>query len=385
MSPAAYRVSVATAWPAEGLAGLGLRAPTVFQNDRWLGAWYAALGSQGGATPLVVRAEREGGGTALVLPLVRRSGRPWPVVEFADAGVTDYNAPLLGPSAPSTAAEAAVLWRAVRGALRRAAPGAAVAHLVKMPLDLGGRPNPLALLGNTTPANVFGNVLTIGDDFAAWRRQGLTRHVRKELERAWRVFAAHAPDAAFHRVTDPTEARSVYRDLAEMQRRRIAEAGLPYLLDRPAYDAFYRSLVEAGLDDGSTMLTVLCAGGGTIAAMFGIADGRSYAMLRIGDAGGAWRAASPGRLLIEKTMAHLHGEGYRTFDFTIGDYAHKRRFNVDRVPLVDLTLTLNPLGLPRLGYDRLKAFVKARPGLAAPTRTLIQAVRQAVRPAEPAT
>ena len=384
MSPVVYRASIDAAWPAEGLSGLGLLAPTVFQADRWLGVWYAALGNEEGCAPLIVRVEREGGGTALVLPLVRRRGRPWPVVEFADAGVTDYNAPLLGPSAPTTPAEAAILWQAVRRVLQQAVPHAAVAHLTKMPLDLGGRPNPLALLGNSAPANVFGNVLRIGDDFAAWRREGLTRHVRKELERSWRVFTAHAPDAAFRRVVDPAEARAVYRDLADLQRQRMAEAGMPYLLDRPAYDAFYESLVEKGLADGTTVLTTLRASGETVAALLGIADGQTYAMLRLSNLGGAWRTASPGRLLIERTMGYLHDEGYRIFDFTVGDYAYKRRFNVEHVPLVDLTLALSPLGLPRLGHNRLKAFVKARPTLASPARSLLRAARQAVLRMPPA-
>ncbi len=72
-------------------------------------------------------------------------------------------------------------------------------------------------------------------------------------------------------------------------------------------------------------------------------------------------------------MEHLLGAGCRVFDFTIGDYAHKRRFEVSRVPLVDLTVALSARGLPRLGRDRAKVFVKRRPALARTARRAISA------------
>jgi CelD/BcsL family acetyltransferase involved in cellulose biosynthesis len=211
----------------------------------------------------------------------------------------------------------------------------------------------------------------------------LAKPARKELERSWRVFLRY-PDAAFRRVTDSAEAGRVYADLVRLQRRRAAETGLAYALDGPDHDRFYRRLLETGLGDGSTILTALTAagagvGGGegdgtqTVAALLGVADGRRYVMVRICDAGDDWKACSPGRVLIERTLEHLHRSpaGYRVFDFGLGDYAYKRRFAVAPTPLVDLTVALSARGLPRLGQDRAKALVRRRP-------TIARAARRAV-------
>ena len=51
-------------------------------------------------------------------------------------------------------------------------------------------------------------------------------------------------------------------------------------------------------------------------------------MIRISNAGEKWSNCSPGRLIIERTMAALHQDGVREFDFSIGNYAYKRRFGV---------------------------------------------------------
>lgn len=57
-------------------------------------------------------------------------------------------------------------------------------------------------------------------------------------------------------------------------------------------------------------------------------------MIRISNGGARWSKCSPGRLIIERTMAALHQDGVREFDFSIGNYAYKRRFdpNMFRLP-----------------------------------------------------
>ena len=82
--------------------------------------------------------------------------------------------------------------------------GADLIRLRKMPVDLDGRLNPLALLEGAGPCSLNGNVVTTGEDYDAWRYT-LERTVRKELERSWRVFTRD-PAAAFRLVTDKDEA-----------------------------------------------------------------------------------------------------------------------------------------------------------------------------------
>ena len=81
-----------------------------------------------------------------------------------------------------------------------------------------------------------------------------------------------------------------------------------------------------------------------VATLLGI--GSRCVMIRISNAGEKWSNCSPGRLIIERTMAALHRDGVRAFDFSVGNYAYKRRFGVTRLPLIDISAALSWRGGP---------------------------------------
>lgn len=357
--------AVASADPATTLAawadGFRDARSTLFQTRGFLSQWYATIGAGDGIEPLFVTVHRKGGGPVLGLPLAIRAHEGRREVVFADLGVTDYAAPLMSADCPTDAAGAAQLWTALRNAL----PRADRLSFEKMPAKVGGAPNPLALLDRARPSKLFGNVVTIDGDFDAWRFTREKTH-RKELERSWRVFTRH-PQAEF-RIADTTAiADRVMTALEEHQRRSIADKGWSYILDIPAYQAFYRRLLADGMASGEVVLSSLIAGDEVVAALLGIRRGDSYAMIRIGNAMGEWRNCSPGRLIIERTMGALHAQGVRHFDFTIGDYYYKKGFDPAHVELMDLQMPLSWKGRPGVWLSDAKVaardFVKARPGL----------------------
>jgi hypothetical protein len=90
-----------------------------------------------------------------------------------------------------------------------------------------------------------------------------------------------------------------------------------------------------------------------------------YVMIRISNAGEKWSNCSPGRLIIERTMAALHKDGVREFDFSVGNYAYKRRFGVTRLPLVDVSAALSWRGLPYALRDRAARELRSYPKLSA--------------------
>ena len=55
----------------------------------------------------------------------------------------------------------------------------------------------------------------------------------------------------------------------------------------------------------------------------------------------------------------------REFDFSIGNYAYKRRFGVTRMPLVDVSAALSWRGLPHALRDRAVRALRRYPGLMA--------------------
>src|ERR1700753_1607572 len=77
---------------------------TIFQQGLWLDAWYDAFRD---VSPLIaIVRDAETGGELARLPLIRRVQRGIRILEFADLGLTDYNAPILSAAAPTDVAGA---------------------------------------------------------------------------------------------------------------------------------------------------------------------------------------------------------------------------------------------------------------------------------------
>jgi CelD/BcsL family acetyltransferase involved in cellulose biosynthesis len=340
---------------------------TPFQDWQWLEAWYGAFANIDSVEPLIaIISNAATGEQAVLLPLIRRRHNGIRIVEPADLDLTDYNAPLLGPAAPRDAKSARAMWKDLRGALRRLPGGADLIRLRKMPVETDGRPNPLALLDGAGPCALNGNIVTTGDDFDAWRFT-LERTVRKELERSWRVFTRDSA-AAFKIVTDKDDALRVLATMASQQGDRMQHLGLNFVLNDETYAAFYHNLVRDNVANGYAVLSALTVGDEVVATLLGIRQGSRYVMVRISNAGDKWSNCSPGRLIIERTMAVLHKDGVRQFDFSIGNYAYKRRFGVARIELVDFTAALSWRGLPYALRDRAARWLRGHPRLAEPVK-----------------
>ncbi|GJE18672.1 GNAT family N-acetyltransferase [Methylobacterium marchantiae] len=351
-----YAVAVASDWSEQVRGWTG--ATTPFQDPVWIETWYESLQGRAGLTPLLVTArDRATGALAMHLPLVIDETGRRRIIAFADLGLTDYNAPLLGPAAPRDHAGALRLWQAIRHAL----PPADLLSLRKMPATFADGPNPLSLLKGVCPCPLNGNEVRTGEDWEVYHRS-LAKTVRKELERSWRVFSRE-PTTGFRIVTEQGEAQRVLAIMARQQEERMRSLGADYRLDEAEFDAFYRRLVERGLDRGYAVISALTSGDEVVAALLGIRDAGTYVMIRISNAGEEWSHCSPGRLVIDKTMEALHAEGCRSFDFSIGDYDYKRRFNVEPLPLLDLTVPLGWRGLKGAVRAKLVSTLRRYPAL----------------------
>ena len=356
-----YHVELFDDWRKAAARWTGTRPTTPFQDFRWLGAWYGAFTEVEPLAAVITDARTLE--QAALLPLVRRTRRGVRTIEFADLDLTDYNAPLLGPAAPRDAAGAQAMWRELLVALMRMRGGADLIRLRKLPRDLDGRPNPLALLEGTFRSAVNGNLVTVGEDFDAWRHS-LGRNARKGFLKSWRVFSREA-QAQFKVVTDAEEASRVMAAMEVQQGARMQALGLSYSLSDQAYAAFYRDLVAANLATGYAVLTALIVGEEVVATLLGIRNGARYVMVRFSNAGEKWANCSPGLLVIERTMEALHADGVRSFDFGTGNYAYKRKFGVTQLPLLNITKALSWRGKPLALRDRIVREVRSYPRLSA--------------------
>lgn len=337
-------------------------AATAFQTGCWLEAWYSTIGRALGDPILVTVLDRRTDSLAAVLPLVRRTDRHLRIIEFADCGVSDNNAPVLGPATPVDPEGAKSLWKALHDTLTEAD----LVRFTKMPADVEGRVNPLVLLPSTHPSPLASHIVTIDCEWNDYWRD-LHRTFRNQLARHWRAFSSQNGAACRYIEAGP-EAAKILGQLEHQQSARIRRLGKPYTLDQPEFAAFYRKLTADGLPRADVVLTALTRHDEVVSALLGVTRGATYTMIRVSIGSDEWLRYSPGCLLIARTMQMLHERGYRHFDLSIGNDHYKRRFGGQRRPLFDMTAALSPQGLPLVAYDRIKGFIRAHPRLYALAR-----------------
>jgi CelD/BcsL family acetyltransferase involved in cellulose biosynthesis len=342
--------SAVACWPEE-------KQDTAFQHLLWFSAWYSAFKE---ASPLIaiVRDTVSGRKVALV-PLIRRVRHGIRIVEFADLNVTDYNAPILRPGVAFTMAEARTIGKALLARLRKVPGGADLIRLQKMPSRLASGINPLALLGRDGSSSLNGNIIETGDDFEAYRAS----IKRLQMPRYWRVFSRHS-GAAFRMIESVDEALQIIDIMDAQQQARMQKLGLRFVLNDQVHASFYRDVVRRGLREGYAVVAALTCDQAVVATMLGIRQSDYFAVLRISNAGAPWAHCSPSKLVVERSMAALHGQGVRRFDLSVGNYAFKRRFGAVQFPLTDASVALGWRGIPYVFRDHAAQRLRRYPWLA---------------------
>ena len=349
-----YQVCLYEAWtalPKDWQILSQTAAPTPFQGENFLSAWYATLITPG-TRPLLVDVRDHTGVPAMLLPFVLCDEAGLKFIRFADSGVSDNNAPLLGPSVPATKSDMDRAWKAVRAAL----PAHDIMELEKLPALLGDQPNPLTWLSGVQHSVLSMHPLDLNEDWKAYTRSR-TKKFRKEQERVWRVFQRHE-GARFDMISDVDLAISLLDTLEQQQSERLRGLGQDYRLDAPQYRAFYRRVMEKGLGSRSIIFGALRVGEELVGGLIGIADCDRIVFVRLSHGGEAWRTCSPGRLVIERVLEWAHGAGYRKIDFSIGDYDYKDDFGIDTVSLYEVTQAGSWRGMARVARAQLKGVAR---------------------------
>jgi len=344
-------------WP-QAASRLNAGHRTAFQHGHWLGAWYAAFADH--APLIAVISDAATGRDIAVVPMISHVRRGIRVVEFADLGVSDNNAPILACDATFDAADMRAIGDALVNALRALPDGFDLLRLKKMPAHVGGKPNPLVSLGRTGSCSVNGNLVLIGDDYADYRASLR----RLQLPRCWRVFN-RLGSARFEIATDVARARELLDVMDVQQEERMRQLGSPFVLNDDVHAGFYREVARQGVAEGYAVISALVCDKGIVATTLGVRYGATYLLLRISHTGKTWANFSPGLLVTERTMEALHAQGVRRFDLSIGNQDYKRRLGAERVPLTDVSVALSWRGLPYAWRDHAAQGLRRHPRLAA--------------------
>ena len=331
---------------------------TAFQHGYWLAAWYEAFAD---VAPLIaVISDAATGKDIAMVPMISHIRRGIRVVEFADLGVSDNNAPVLACDANFDAADTHTINAELVNALRALPDRFDLLRLKKMPALVGGKPNPLVALGRLGSCSLNGNLVLTGDDYADYRAS-----IRRlQLPRCWRVFN-RLGNARFEIATDVDRAREFLDVMDVQQEQRMRQLGSRFVLNDAAHARFYREVARQGVAEGYAVVSALVCDKGVVATTLGVRHGATYFLLRISHTGRTWANFSPGLLVTEHTMAALHAQGVRRFDLSIGNQDYKRRLGAEPVPLTDVSVALSWRGLPYVLRDHAAQGLRRHPRLAA--------------------
>ncbi|MBI5264073.1 MAG: GNAT family N-acetyltransferase [Bradyrhizobium sp.] len=352
-----FRVEFVRDWNLACALWDGSGYGTAFQHKQWLDAWYSAFDRASPLIALISDAATQR--NVALVPLICREQHGVRLVEFADLGLTDYNAPILGAGAPRDPEAMHAMARALHAALRRLPERVDLIRMQKMPAKIDGRPNPLVALGRIGSCSLNGNIIEVDDDFETYRAS----IKRMQLPRSWRVFNRY-PGAGFRMINDTEEALRLIDVMDAQQEARMESIGESFILNDGSWGKFYRDLVKRGLKEGYAVVSSLSCDEGVVATVLGIRRESNFVFLRISNAGKKWSHCSPSRLITERTMAALHADGVREFDLSIGNFVYKRRFGATPLPLTDVSAAIGWRGIPLVLRDRAAQELRRYPRLA---------------------
>ncbi|MGY2939135.1 CelD/BcsL family acetyltransferase involved in cellulose biosynthesis [Bradyrhizobium sp. GM6.1] len=185
-SASAIAVDFVRDWP-RAASRLNAGHRTAFQHGYWLGAWYEAFHD---LSPLIALiSDATTGRDIAIVPMISHLRRGIRIVEFADLGVSDNNAPILALDAALDAAAADAIGTALIDALRALPDRFDLLRLKKMPAQIGGNPNPLVSLGRIGSCSLNGNLVLTGDDYEDYQAS----IKRMQMPRCWRASSTVTP------------------------------------------------------------------------------------------------------------------------------------------------------------------------------------------------
>ncbi len=333
-----------------------------YQYYLFLSAWSDTIGRAEGARPFLIVARNACGRPLALLPLCIR--RRWGLnfALFLGGRDSNFNLPLLDPSAGFVEADLRAL---IREAARRAPTRLDLIYLRNQPKCFGGAYNPLAFETAMPSASfAYGATLPARVEELAAR---LSKDTRKKLRKKEARLAQIGPLSYEHCATGE-RAREIIDALIAQKTARFIETGAANACDLESRRVFLSKL-SAGAGEDGLELHALCVGERIVATYAGIVRcGRFSAMLNSFDADSDIARASPGDLLLHALMRNLVSRGVTHFDLGAGEARYKSAVCDETIELCDVIIATSPRGVLAAGiflaFLRIKRYIKQTPALA---------------------
>lgn len=329
----------------------------VFQTYDWISCWYDTARLVSEAEPLIVAVFRETAEPTWILPLCLHKKNNLRVVSFADLGVSDYAAPLIGRDAPSDPKVIQDILEAVFDAL----PPCDLINLQKLPADVDGRPNPLMCLPGLErfPADCHG--IRLCEPWPDLAKKIMNRRLRSGVRNKREELRAHGEVAI--KCYGSRDLGDHMEELLAIRNERFEAIGRSGMSS--FWRTFYQILASREGRSYSPSITSLTVAGQTIATCFSLLRGKTNHVLLATFRMGKWEAFRPGIILFDDMLTTFGRQAGKDayFDFTVGDEEYKRRMGSESHPLYEWMAVRSFSGLPAYTAWRVKAALRRHPWL----------------------
>lgn len=336
---------------------------SIFQNFRWLRAFWKAYGDELQVCSLVARREDHVVG---ILPLVLKDDE----LQFLGTPESDYNDVICRREHTEAVVHAFVRYLLKMPARWRSGFFANVAASSQLNQALQQLPGDLKRHFQTV-FYMECPTIQLGHD----REETLRRLLKKESLKRHENRLQKLGVLGFRHLDDRDEIRRHLENFFEQHTARhlMAHGGSssPLQFQRPRSRAFYQALADE-LDPSSELrFAVLELDGRPVAYHFGFESKRSYLWYKpTFDVG--FSKYSPGEVLLRNLLRYARDSELREFDFTIGDEQFKHRFANCRKENLAIYLERHPASVRSVSLSVARAgkgWLKRQPRLLNAART----------------
>ncbi|UJQ96092.1 GNAT family N-acetyltransferase [Mariluticola halotolerans] len=332
-------------------------AATAFQAPIWMHMIHTRLATPLGAVQYTITLRNRADGELLaVLPMVLQKSAGVMMVQPADFGVCDYNAPV-----------------ASLGVLEAMAASPAILDRLDELVKAGGllmyrkvRDDgfDISRLFRNAKASIAENCAyhtEVESDFDTWRRRTVSKKMTKELGRKSRQIETENGSFTQALLKDPAAITEAVNFIRETRRGRFEDD----LLQNDIYFDFYRAYAVTTAESNESVLYAHYIDGKIIAALFAVqGDGEFHGVLIAADTENFGKY-SPGIQIIYRTIKSRFEQGRRRFDMGLGNTGYKSHFRVEETGLRNFTVanTLMGAGVAMIYHhakplkDKLKKYV----------------------------
>lgn len=319
---------------------------TAFQAPEWLAPFYGTFASSSGLEPVIVTLRDQSGQLQMVLPCVRHTVCRIKIVEPCDAGLSDYNCPIVHPDAVNAIQNDDVLQQQILDAL---AP-CDVFFFRKQRAEKIGIESIISG-GSTSLAEVKAHQVDLSAPYDAWALNTLSKNFRSNMRAKLRKLDKNCGQYWFETLTEPEEITNALRFIQRYRGQRFKN---DILSNNSAFE-FYRAIALQNVETGFAQTFVMSIGEEVIAAYFGLNWDDTHCYLLGAFKPGEFERYSVGLQTLNALVADRIDNNFQTFDFGLGDEPFKKRFNAEDVKIHNTVYPQTALGkVVALTYENAK-------------------------------